>query len=340
MIQIGRAGRHTVEWKIGIDRTRDVPVYRQIIEKVTRVVQSRELNPGDRLPTERELAEEIGVARGTIAKAYEELERDGIVEVIRGSGTYIAGNAGATTSGRKERAMDLIESMIGGLLELNFSLSEIRSYVLVKLLEKEEQLKEFNLAGIDCNPEAMAIYENQLLYVSRSWMHKFLLPDLKKHADPESLLAGFDLILTTSTHYREVLELIPGLKAKVFQAAVAPSPDTIASLATLGSTSRIAVLTVSPRFGEIILRKLHELQLTPNVVKHALVSDMPDLIDFLADVDGVIVPPGVSLEQLPNHRSALPRFKERSGWFLEFTHQIERGSLIYLEERISELLTR
>ncbi|TVR06557.1 MAG: GntR family transcriptional regulator, partial [Spirochaetaceae bacterium] len=330
----------TVDWGEGISRSRDVPVYRQIIERVTRLARGGAVVAGERLPTERELAERIGVARGTITRAYEELERDGIVEVVRGSGTYIAQSGGQSNAGRKERAMELIDNTIRGMLELEFSLEEIRTYVQVKLLEREQQLREFNLAGIDCNPEAMAIYENQLLYVSRSWMHKILLSELKAHPTPEALLHSFDLILTTSTHYREVLELAPALKEKIFQAAVSPSPDTIASLASLGRKSRIALLTVSPRFAEIIERKLGELRLSPNIVRRALVSDQPDLIEFLADIDGVIIPPGVALEQLPNHRAALPRFKEGGGWFIEFTHQIERGSLIYLEERISALLTR
>ena len=330
----------TVDWGEGISRTHDVPVYRQVIERVTRLARSGAVVAGERLPTERELAERVGVARGTITRAYEELERDGIVEVVRGSGTYIAQSGGRSTAGRKEHAMELIDDMIRGMLELEFSLDEIRTYVQVKLLESEQQLREFNLAGIDCNPEAMAIYENQLLYVSRSWMHKILLSELTQHPAPEALLSSFDLVLTTSTHYREVLDLAPGAKDRIFQAAVSPSPETIASLASLGRTSRVALLTVSKRFGEIIERKLGELRLSPNIVRRALVSDEPDLLEFLADIDGVIIPPGLTLDQLPNHRAALPRFKEAGGWFIEFTHQIERGSLIYLEERISALLTR
>lgn len=329
-----------MDWSEGIDRTRDVPVYRQVIERITRLARSGAVAAGERLPTERELADQLGVARGTITRAYEELSRDGIVEVVRGSGTYIALGAGASTAGRKERAMDLIDEMIRGMLELEFSLEEIRTYVQVKLLEREQQLREFNLAGIDCNPEAMEIYENQLLYVSRAWMHKILLPELKQHPTPETLLRGFDLILTTSTHYREVLDLAPGLKEKIFQAAVSTSPETIASLASLGHKSRIALLTVSPRFAEVIERKLSQLQLSSNIVRRALIGDEPDLLEFLSDIDLVIIPPGVAMDHLPGYRAALPRFKEAGGWLLEFTHQIERGSLIYLEERISALLTQ
>jgi len=323
---------------IVIDQKSEVPAYRQLISAITRLIQDGGLTKGEKLPPERDLAQSTGLSRGTVKKAYEELERDGFVSVIQGSGTYVREMLSLDPDSRKEKAMKLIDSSIQGLLDLGFNLREIRTYAMVKISERENRLRPFNIAGIDCNPETMTIYENQLLYVSRSWMHKFLLSDLRKAADPRALLQGFDLILTTSTHYPEVLEIIPSLKEKLFQAAVATSPETIASLATLGRSSKIALMTHSPRFQKIILHKLKELQLEENLVKTGLFSEALDLVEFLEGVDGVIIPPGASLEGLPNGPAVLPRFREQGGWVLEFSHQIERGSLMYLEEKLSAKL--
>ena len=52
---------------ITIDFNKKTPIYKQLVEQLTRSIKSGELKPGDRLPTERELAERLDVARGTAA---------------------------------------------------------------------------------------------------------------------------------------------------------------------------------------------------------------------------------------------------------------------------------
>jgi GntR family transcriptional regulator/MocR family aminotransferase len=65
------------------------PVYQQIAEQVNAAVQSGQLRHGDKLPTIRALAVELGVNRDTVALAYDGLVRDGIVETTVGRGTFV-----------------------------------------------------------------------------------------------------------------------------------------------------------------------------------------------------------------------------------------------------------
>ncbi|MCL6516396.1 GntR family transcriptional regulator [Alicyclobacillus sp.] len=67
-----------------------VPVYQQVIDGVKAAVAKGVLKPGDRLPSVRELAVALAINHNTVAKAYQELERDRVIEVIRGRGTFIA----------------------------------------------------------------------------------------------------------------------------------------------------------------------------------------------------------------------------------------------------------
>ncbi|MFI5718761.1 GntR family transcriptional regulator [Nocardia sp. NPDC051750] len=67
-----------------------VPLYRQVETELLRRIRDRELTPGQRLPTEPELAAEWGVNRLTIRQAVGELARAGHVVVRQGSGTYVA----------------------------------------------------------------------------------------------------------------------------------------------------------------------------------------------------------------------------------------------------------
>jgi len=57
--------------ELQIDRSSEVPVYRQVIEKIASLIHAGTLKPGDRLPPERELSAQLGIARGTITRAYE-----------------------------------------------------------------------------------------------------------------------------------------------------------------------------------------------------------------------------------------------------------------------------
>jgi GntR family transcriptional regulator len=68
-------------------------VYLQLVEQVKRAAASGGLQRGDSLPGIRPLAEELRVNRNTVAKAYSELESQGVVETIAGKGCFISGNA-------------------------------------------------------------------------------------------------------------------------------------------------------------------------------------------------------------------------------------------------------
>lgn len=76
---------------IQLDLKSNKPIYEQIIEQMKLHVMRGYLNPGDMIPSVRKLALDLKVTPGTVAKAYQELERQKIIETIRGKGTYIAG---------------------------------------------------------------------------------------------------------------------------------------------------------------------------------------------------------------------------------------------------------
>ena len=68
------------------------PVYLQIVEQVKRAAASGVLQPGEPLPSIRPLAEELKVNRNTIAKAYGELESQGLIETHAGRGCFVSAN--------------------------------------------------------------------------------------------------------------------------------------------------------------------------------------------------------------------------------------------------------
>lgn len=73
-----------------LDPTSGRPVYQQLIDQVKREVALARLRPGDRLPTVRDLAARLVLNPNTIAKAYRQLEQDGIIATRPGAGAFIA----------------------------------------------------------------------------------------------------------------------------------------------------------------------------------------------------------------------------------------------------------
>ena len=78
---------------LDIDSRNGVPIYVQLIEQVKRALEVGSLQPGDQLPTVRELASELTIAPNTIVKAYNELQRMGLIESRPGKGTMVTGRA-------------------------------------------------------------------------------------------------------------------------------------------------------------------------------------------------------------------------------------------------------
>ncbi len=74
---------------ISVDPERALPVYEQIREQVVRMVTAGTLAAGTRLPTIRQLASDLGLAKGTVSKAYELLESEAVIATRGRSGSFV-----------------------------------------------------------------------------------------------------------------------------------------------------------------------------------------------------------------------------------------------------------
>src|SRR5512145_1360249 len=83
-----------------IDPASGTPIYLQLADQVKQAVAGGVLKTGQRLPATRDLAIELAVNPNTVVKAYQALEREGVVELPRGKGAFVASRAEA---GGRER---------------------------------------------------------------------------------------------------------------------------------------------------------------------------------------------------------------------------------------------
>ncbi len=92
--------------EIQLDKTGGVPFYRQIIDLVKGGIATGRLEPGDQLPTVRQLAVDLSVNPNTVSRAYMELELTGLVATQMGSGTFVSNKRVEQDEMERQRILD------------------------------------------------------------------------------------------------------------------------------------------------------------------------------------------------------------------------------------------
>ena len=114
----------TVELKL--DLKSGVPFYRQIIDLVKSAIATGALEPGDRLPTVRQLAVDLSINPNTVSRAYTELELTGLVETQMGSGTFVGQQGVQRDELERRRILDqLCQEFLSRASTHGFNLEEV-----------------------------------------------------------------------------------------------------------------------------------------------------------------------------------------------------------------------
>ncbi|BCB04943.1 GntR family transcriptional regulator [Bacillus sp. KH172YL63] len=113
------------------------PIYVQIADRIIRRIVRKELSPGDKLPSVREMAVQSGVNPNTIQRTYSELERMDIVETKRGQGTFVTEREEILSVINEKVQAEVIQSFINNMEELGLTKAEMIQGVK-KYLNKRE----------------------------------------------------------------------------------------------------------------------------------------------------------------------------------------------------------
>lgn len=110
-----------------------IPVYRQIVDQIRRATLVGSARPGDALPSVRALAARLIVNPNTVARAYNELVRDGVLVAQQGRGYFVADQRQVYSDAERERRLDVaVDALLNEALALHFSVAEIQAAVARK----------------------------------------------------------------------------------------------------------------------------------------------------------------------------------------------------------------
>ncbi|WP_033542443.1 GntR family transcriptional regulator [Planococcus sp. CAU13] len=119
---------------MGLDFDKDKPIYQQLIDLLSGDIIRGHRKPGDKLPSVREFAIEVGVNANTVQRVYKEMEAMELTETRRGQGSFITENEDRLNLLRDSKKVDLVKSFIANVEAYGFSKDEI-----VELVRREIQ---------------------------------------------------------------------------------------------------------------------------------------------------------------------------------------------------------
>ncbi len=322
---------------IDISEGSKLPIFEQIANGIIKNIELGNLQAGDKLPTERQLSEYLKVSRGTVKSAYKRLENHKIIEIIQGSGSYVLKNKVDFSYHPKKEAYEIITSAFSKLEAMDLSSREILNLVNLYLSSKNS-VETIHIAIVDDNQEALLDFKRQLSYLSNISVSIFILESITVNPDPEKILEDFDIIITHTTHFSEISELIPNLKERIIEAAIAPSKQTLIEIAAVKRDARIGIVCRTDVFLNIIIQTLLTYGFkSENIfsffeINYTTKTYFPGGIDALISFSEAHIFTDSSFE----YRNI--ELLNKGGKIIKFEYEIERGTLIYIEDRINKIL--
>ncbi|GHF38315.1 GntR family transcriptional regulator [Deinococcus metalli] len=233
---------------LSIDRTLDVPVGTQLRGQLEYGIACGEIPRGTRLPSVRELSQELGVAHVTVAQTYKELLSAGLIVTARGRGTYVA-DAPRTPAGPDHaRLRTLMQEAIRQAQHEGFTLRQIGEVAQVLLAR----------GGADAPSGVSVLLVGLFADATRSYaadLQPFLRPEDRvqavtlgelQHGESLGAAHAADVVLALAHRLSETQALLPGVD--VIPVGFIPSQATRAALAALSPLTRVALVTTFEEF--------------------------------------------------------------------------------------------
>ncbi|SEM72333.1 GntR family transcriptional regulator [Paenibacillus sp. OV219] len=109
------------------------PIYLQMVDEVKKALARGELSPGDKIPSLKERAQMSQVNPNTVQRAYQEMEREGLTETLRGQGTFIKNDLALLQTIRSEMAQAAVRHFIVEMQELGIEPVEMERILNMEL---------------------------------------------------------------------------------------------------------------------------------------------------------------------------------------------------------------
>jgi len=325
-----------------LDKNTPLPLAEQLANELLRRIITGELKSGEKLPTERELAERLGIARGTVKRAYTRLSGLGAIAARQGSGSYVQESGSLLEETQKKEAAELLAGALTRLRDMGFSDKEIWSLIRLQLRPQATDRK-IAVMVLSNNHGILSQLEAQLSYLTgrdggNNPLSFTTLDSISASSNPVELLLGYDLIIASSVDYADTMALTPMYQHKIIEVTLVPRTRTLIELGDLPRDKPISIVYRTPVFLNLVQETLHALGFSEakceTYQEQAYTPDLHGTRGEVAIIGFNEAP--MYVDQV--YKTKNERFIASGGRLIRFEYRIDRTSLSHIEDRILGLL--
>jgi DNA-binding transcriptional regulator YhcF (GntR family) len=322
-----------VKKPINLDRSLPVPLGVQLRGWVEYGIVCGELLPGDRLPSVREMAGQLGIAPMTVAAVYRELQDAALIEARPGFGTFVTRNA--TPNSNKQRGIRELESRLMAWLQDGAALGVDRTTLVMMFNTRLGAAAppiglRIVFVGLfeTATDDYAAAIATRLPAGDR--IAATTLDLLRDHEDTRHSVLAADLVLTIVNRRSEVAALLGRAAPPLATVSFLPAETVRARLAAIDPFARVVVVSLFPAWLAIMTAGVRRFAShVPHVT--ATLLDAPDLAAILGEAETVIYATGAEtvLGALPHGATAIeyrhvPNLREIDGRILPLLDTLRR----------------
>ena len=291
-----------------VDRELSVPLGVQLRGLIEYGIAYGELAAGERLPSVRELADQIGIAPMTVSQVYRELKEAGLIETRAGSGTFVADSSRAKQGASVDTASlyRRIDRLIEDGLVLGLKASELAALFNSRVFHRARTRRRARVVMLGLFKQATASYARVIAAHLKGLaaVEPATIESIRNDSELRDDVASADLVITFANRHREVEALLP--RTPVVAISFIPSEETRLALASLSPLASIAVVSRFPEFLPIM--KTGVQRFAPHVTRVAATAlEAPDLDAAIAEAGVVIYSSGAEsvLDRLASEATAI-----------------------------------
>lgn len=315
---------------IKINKDNRIPLYIQVKKQITYLIKNGSLRVGTKMPTERELAKELGISRNTISSAYNELEAKGVLKSIRGRGTFVAEEVSSwKTDEGAHKVYKLIDIALEEALESGIESEDFLDLVISRVKEKSEAINRITSGFVECNNEQAVIFSEEIRKITKVNTIPFTIKQLQNmDDDTKNRLNKCQIIISPFNHANEVTQLLNGMEKEVFGVATGPNLESIVRIARHPIDTKFTFICLSDEFIFRIESALEKAGIGDLEVKYFNGRDEKKLKETIEYADVLIVTPA--------RYNEVQKFNIENKELIEFSYNIDSESIKMLRSKIVE----
>lgn len=232
--------------KLRIEPKSNLSVHVQLKEQIRFLILNGDLLPGSQLPTTRQLAGFLRINRNTVLKAYQELEREGLIQCKQGRGCVVVESPLLIPQPASARLLKLVDSAIEQAARLGIEPDNFATFAYARALQRRDLHVNRPLVFIECEKPitealARAIQERLGVPVTPLVLREVRHPS----AEVEERIQEAQVIVTTFFHVQEIKALFSKSRKDVVALVVKPHLDKLIQIAEIPRGASVALVCLN-----------------------------------------------------------------------------------------------